>query len=89
MGNKLGVSASLETVQSSSSSLGTASLPGPSARRKRSVEEAGSEHEVEDISPRKKVKHTSDYIYETLFCQGQDSDVVIKALGKILFYTRT
>ena len=30
---------------------------------------------------RKKLKNTSRYIYETLFQNGQDSDVTIKALG--------
>ena len=87
MGNKLGLSASLETVQSSSSSSDSASLPGTNVRRKRSAKEAVSECEVEDISPRKKAKKTSDYIYETLFCQGQDSDIIIKALGKTYIHT--
>lgn len=83
MGNKLGLSASPVTVHSSSSSVDIGSSPQRYAGRKRSVEEAGGDHNVEDIiTPRtKRSKKTSDYIYETLYRQGQDSDIVIKALG--------
>lgn len=68
-------SASVPTLPSSSSS--SQQLAG----RKRWAEEMVGEHDVEDVNPRKKNKSTSDYIYETLFCQGADSDITIKALG--------
>ncbi len=77
MGNRL--SAGPVTVQSSVD--GTSRQ---SAGNKRSAEDAGIEHDVEEVTPRKKRnKKTSDYIYETLFCHGQDSDIIIKALGII------
>ena len=51
-------------------------------KRKRKAEEMVGEHEVEDVSPRrKKIQCTSDYIYETLFNRGADSDITIHALG--------
>lgn len=52
-------------------------------RRKRLAEEMIGEQEVEDVSPRRKrIQSTSDYIYETLFNRGADSDITICALGK-------
>ncbi len=51
-------------------------------RRKRLAEEMIGEQEVEDVSPRRKrIQSTSDYIYETLFNRGADSDITICALG--------
>ena len=37
------------------------------------------------LSYRKKMKTTSEYIYNTLFVNGENSDVTIKALGKSFF----
>ena len=55
--------------------------------RKRPAEEMiGGETDVEDVSPRRKrIRSTSDYIYETLFNQGADSDITIHALGTLDF----
>ena len=35
---------------------------------------------------RKKQRTTSDYIYHTLFVNGQDSDITLVALGKLTFF---
>ena len=52
-------------------------------RRKRLAEEMIGEQEVEDVTPKKKrIQTTSDYIYETLFNRGADSDITICALGR-------
>ncbi|XP_065845714.1 germ cell-less protein-like 1 [Oscarella lobularis] len=37
---------------------------------------------VEEAAPRQKIRKTSLYIYETMFVQGANADVVIAALGK-------
>ena len=77
MGNRISESLNPATFLSSSSSH---QLIG----RKRFAEEIIGEQDanVEDITPpRKKSKSTSDYIYDTLFRQGADSDITIKALG--------
>ncbi|XP_064404214.1 germ cell-less protein-like 1 isoform X2 [Halichondria panicea] len=42
-----------------------------------------SEEDIEELSPkRKKIKSTSNYIYQTLFRDGINSDLTIRALGK-------
>lgn len=62
----------------------TPSPSSPQERRKRLAEEMLRDHEVEDVSSpkRRRVQSTSDYIYETLFTNGADSDISICALGK-------
>ena len=41
-----------------------------------------SEEDIEELSPkRKKIKSTSNYIYQTLFRDGINSDLTIRALG--------
>ena len=64
--------------------LGDAISPPHQERRKRLAEEMlGGEQEVEEVSPRRKrIQSTSDYIYETLFKRGADSDITICALGE-------
>ena len=66
------------------SSVGTASSPRLYAGRKRFAEEV---HNLDVTPMKKRSRSTSDYIYETLFCQGKDSDIVIKALGTTLYLT--
>jgi hypothetical protein len=36
---------------------------------------------------RKRQRTTSDYIYHTLFVNGQDSDITLVALGKLIILT--
>lgn len=63
--------------------LGDAISPPRQERRKRLAEEMLGKQEVEDVSPRRKrIQSTSDYIYETLFKRGADSDITICALGE-------
>lgn len=58
--------------------------PHQEQQRKRPAEEMIGEQDVEDVSPRRKrIRSTSDYIYETLFNQGADSDITIRALGMV------
>lgn len=67
----------------------TISSLGTSAGRKRKhsecEDEDGSqtdEEAVVDVVKRKKLKGTCDYIYQTLFLDGEGSDVTIHTLGK-------
>lgn len=59
-----------------------------SGKRKHSEceDEEGSQNEgddaVVDVVKRKRLKGTCDYIYQTLFLDGEGSDVTIEALGK-------
>ncbi len=72
MGNRL---SSLTPTSNSSHS-------GRAEKRKRDSEDVVADYEVEDVSPqRKRILTTSDYIFETLYKQGADSDVTINALG--------
>ena len=79
MGNRISTCVSSATVSTFSSSS-----PQQLVGRKRWAEEMVGEHDVQDVTPppqKKRNTSTSDYIYETLFCQGADSDITIKALG--------
>lgn len=76
MGNRV------SEVGASGSGESASSRPSNQERRKRLAEEMIGEQEVEDVSPRRKrIQSTSDYIYETLFNRGADSDITIRALG--------
>ncbi len=77
MGNRI-------SERSAPPSIEPASPQGPprNERRKRLAEEMLGELEVENVTPRRKrIQSTSDYIYETLFNKGSDSDITIRALG--------
>lgn len=79
----LRVSNTSQRIMGNANSHQATSSPSPQQeRRKRLAEEMIGEHEVEDVTPRKKrIQTTSDYIYETLFNRGADSDITICALG--------
>ena len=54
--------------------------PPIGSRRKRPSDEVNED--IEELSPkRKKIQTTSNYIYETLFKSGANSDIAISALG--------
>lgn len=56
--------------------------PCTPVKRKRGVDDVSSDEDVfATSSPRKKMKTTSEYIYNTLFINGENSDVTIQALG--------
>lgn len=75
MGNSL-------TVGQERSPSRVASTAGQQGR-KRCAEESIGEQEVEEVSPRRKrIQTTSDYIFETLYNKGADSDITICALGE-------
>ena len=81
MGNKIS-----ESRTPSSTTL-TSSHLNPRERRKRRAEEMIGEYEVEEVAPRsKRIQTTSDYIFETLFNRGADSDITIYALGNKNFF---
>ena len=54
--------------------------------RKRDRHNDASDEDIEELSPRrKKIQTTSNYIYETLFLNGTNSDMVIHALGECMW----
>lgn len=58
--------------------------PPIGSRRKRPSDEI-SEEDIEELSPkRKKIQTTSNYIYETLYKNGANSDITISALGMLV-----
>ena len=82
MGNRLSEASAPPSTESA------APQAAPQERRKRLAEEMIGEQEVEDVTPkRKRIQTTSDYIYETLFNQGADSDITIHALGRCMTHT--
>jgi len=52
----------------------------PSKKRSRSSYDIIDVEDGGNVTPRKKMKTTSEYIYKTLFLNGENSDVTIKAL---------
>ena len=78
MGNRISERSAPQSIESASPQP----PHGHGERRKRLAEEMLGELDVEDVTPRRKrIQSTSDYIYETLFKKGSDSDITICALG--------
>ena len=57
----------------------TAAVAGVPKPPKRKSEDDESENSL----PRKKLKTTSNYIYEELFEKGEGSDITVSALGNV------
>ncbi|XP_066935119.1 germ cell-less protein-like 1 [Clytia hemisphaerica] len=82
MGNYIGYQQDNQ-VEPATSSNTTAEekLPSSPKKRKRDVDDLSSDEDSNiPATPRKKMKTTSEYIYNTLFVSGENSDVTIQAL---------
>merc|ERR1712227_981672 len=73
------VSSRLESVWSYFPGKRTAAIAGAPKAAKRKFED----NESENLSPKKKLKTTSNYIYEELFEKGEGSDITVEALDHV------